>query len=118
MRTGAQTNERRLQSKLPTVTAGERALTAAAVAAAAAALAVFARTRFVYIQRATIEVFAVEGRHCGIGLGFVIHGDERKTARFAGHAVHHQRDFANLAVLFKKILQIVFGGLKREITNV
>src|SRR5437016_5096337 len=114
-------NERRLQSKLPTVTAGERALAAAAVAAAAApaaALAVFARARFVYIQRATIKVFAVEGRHCGVSLGFVIHGDERKTARFAGHAVHHQRDFANLAVLFKKILEIVFGGLKREITNV
>ena len=48
----------------------------------------------------------------------VIHGDERKAARSAGHAIHHQRDFGDLAVLFEKILKIVFSGLKREITYV
>src|SRR5439155_821309 len=43
---------------------------------------------------------------------------ERKAARFAGHAIHHQRYFADLAMLFEKILKIVFSGLKREITYV
>jgi hypothetical protein len=95
-----------LGSELPIAAAGTRAA------------ALFARTRFVYGEGATANLFAVKGSEGGVSLRFVIHGDERKTARFAGHAVHHQRDFANLAVLFKKILKIVFRGLKREISNV
>src|ERR1700747_498746 len=78
----------------------------------------FTSPRLVYRERASAEFLAVQRHHGGFGLGLVVHGDERKAARFASHAVHHQRDFADLAVLFEKILEIVFGGLKREITNV
>jgi hypothetical protein len=48
----------------------------------------------------------------------VIDSDEREPARFAGHAVHHEADFIDLAMLFEQILKIVLGGLKREITYV
>jgi hypothetical protein len=61
---------------------------------------------------------AVECRGRGIGLRVVIHGDERKPARFAGHTVHHQIDFVDGAMLFEQVLKIVLGGLKGEITYV
>ena len=51
-------------------------------------------------------------------LRLLVHGDEREAARFAGHAIHHQRYFGDFAMLFEKILKIVFSGLKREITYV
>jgi hypothetical protein len=86
--------------------------------AAVRAGTLFARARLIHVQCSAIEFLAVERRHGGFGLGIVIHRDERETARLAGHAVHHQRDFADLSVLFEKILEIVFSGLKREITNV
>src|SRR4029077_7843193 len=74
----------------------------------------FARSRFIYRQRASGKFLAVEFCQSCVRLRFVVHGDERKTARFAGHAIHHQRHFADLAVFFEKILKIVFRGLKRE----
>ena len=61
---------------------------------------------------------AVEPAHRGTGLRVVIHGDERKPARFASHPVHHEADFVDLAMLFEQILKIVLSGLKREITYV
>jgi hypothetical protein len=42
----------------------------------------------------------------------VIDGDEREPARFASHAVHHEADFTDLAMLFEQILKIVLGALK------
>jgi hypothetical protein len=61
---------------------------------------------------------AVECAHGSVGLRVVIHSDEREPARFASHAVHHQMDFIDGAVLFEQILKIVLGALKREITYV
>jgi hypothetical protein len=80
--------------------------------------ALFARTRFVYRQVASIEVAPIERAHGGIGLGVVTHGDEREAAGFARHPIHHQMDFVDSAVLFEKILKIVLGALKGEITYV
>src|SRR5438067_1206127 len=68
----------------------------------------FACARFIDGERA----------HGGASFSVVVHGDERETARFAGHAVHHQRDLADFAVLFEKILKIVFGSLKGEISYI
>src|SRR4026207_1506970 len=98
---------------LPTI-ARERAL----ASATGWARTLFARTRFADTQRASVQFLAVERADGSFRFGFFIHGDERKAARFAGHAVHHQRYFADLAMLFEKILKIVFSGLKREITYV
>ena len=78
----------------------------------------FARARFIDVECSAVEFLAVEGGHGGACFRAVIHGDERKTARFAGHAVHHQRNFADFAMLFEKILKIVFSSLKREISYV
>ena len=61
---------------------------------------------------------AVKRGHRGTGVCVVIDRDEREPARFAGHAVHHETDFIDLAMLFEQILKIVLGGLKREITYV
>ena len=78
----------------------------------------FARTRLIHVQRAAVEFLAVRGTHRGFGLFGVIHSDERKPARFAGHPVHHEIDFVDGAVLFEQILEIVLGGLESEITYV
>src|SRR5207302_6788006 len=78
----------------------------------------FACAGFVDGERAPTDFLAVERGHSGTRLGVVAHGDERKAARFAGHAVHHQRDFADFAVLLEKILKIVLGSLKGEISYV
>src|SRR5207253_69204 len=100
-----------IDSDLPTI-ARERTL------GAVWARTLFARTRFADTQRASVQFLAVKRADSSFRFGFFIHGDERKAARFAGHAVHHQRYFADLAMLFEKILKIVFSGLKREITYV
>ena len=57
---------------------------------------------------------AVKRGHRGTGVRVVIDGDEREPARFAGHAVHHETDFIDLAMLFEQILKIVLGGLKKD----
>src|SRR6266849_831923 len=78
----------------------------------------FACAGFVDGERAPTDFLAVERGHSGARFSVVAHGDERKAARFAGHAVHHQRDFADFAVLLEKILKIVLGSLKGEISYV
>jgi len=55
---------------------------------------------------------AVESAHCGVGLCAIVHGDERKAARFGREPVHHQMNLIDGAVLFEQILKIVLGGLK------
>ena len=61
---------------------------------------------------------AIERAHCRVALRRITHRDEREPARFAREPVQNQMDFAHGAVLFEQILQIVLGGLKREITYV
>jgi len=80
--------------------------------------AVFASTRFVDGESASLHFLAVEGGDGRVGFRRVGHGDERKAARAAGGAVHHQGNVGDFAVFFEKILEIVFSGLKREITYV
>ena len=64
------------------------------------------------------DFLAVDCRHGGVGFGRVVHRDECKAAGLARHAIHHQRDFGDFAVLLEKILKIVLGGLKGEISYV
>ena len=90
----------------------------AAAGSTTAAGAIFTRTCFVNFQRPTVEVFAIGRGHCRLGLRVVVHGHEREAAGFARHPVHHEMDFVDGAVLFEQILEIVLGGLKREIAYV
>src|SRR5712692_4005862 len=78
----------------------------------------FACACFVDVECAPGDFFAVERGHGSVSFGFIAHGDEGEAARFAGHSIHHQRHFADFAVLFEKILKIVFGGLKGEISYI
>src|SRR5437667_2271692 len=78
----------------------------------------FACARLVYVQRSPADFLAVERGHRSVGFGRVGHGDERETARLASHAIHHQRHFGDFAVFFEKILKIVFGSLKGEISYI
>jgi len=61
---------------------------------------------------------AVERAYRGVGLCAIVHGDERKAARFGSEPVHHQMNFVDGAMLFEQILEIVLSGLKGEITCV
>ena len=79
---------------------------------------IFARTRFIHVERAAVEVVAIERAHRSFSLRVVVHRDECEATRFTGHTVQHQMDFVDRAVLFEQILKIVLGGLKREITYV
>ena len=81
-------------------------------AAAVRTRTLLARTRFIYSQCSTVEFAAVERAHRGVGLRTIVHGDERKAARFGSEPVHHQMDFIDGAVLFEQILKIVLGRLK------
>jgi hypothetical protein len=102
---------------LPAI-ARKRTVTATAPTTATWPWALFARTGFVDRQVASIEVLTIKGAHGRIGLGVITHGDEREAAGFARHPIHHQMDFVDSAVLFEKILKIVLGALKGEITYV
>ena len=80
--------------------------------------ALFARASFVDRQSAAADFLAVDCRHGGIGFSRVVHRDECKAAGLTRHAIHHQRHFGDFAVLFEKILKIVLGSLKGEISYV
>src|SRR5580700_228414 len=71
-----------------------------ATAATRWARPLFASAGFVDGERTPTDFFAVQCGHSRPGFGVVVHGDEGETARLAGHAVHHQRHFADFAVLF------------------
>src|SRR4030095_6188644 len=80
--------------------------------------ALFTRTRFVDRQGAAAQFLPVKRRHRGSCFSRFVHRDECKAAGFARHAIHHQRYFGDFAVLLEKILKIVLGGLKGEITYI
>src|SRR6266478_4480244 len=74
--------------------------------------------RLVHVQRSAADFLAVECGHSSVGFGRVGHRDEGETARLASHAIHHQRHFGDFAVFFEKILKIIFGSLKGEISYI
>ena len=55
--------------------------------------------------------------HRGIGLGLGTHFDERETARTSGGAVLHDVNCDDSASGGKMILQIIFSGTEREVTD-
>ena len=89
-----------------------------AVAAGKLTRALFARARFVHGQRTAGDFLAVERRDRGIGAGRIAEGDEAEAAGAAGFAVIQDGDVSDGAVLREEIAQIIFSGLKREISYV
>ena len=90
----------------------------AVVAAGELTRTFFTRARFVHGQRTAGDFLAVERRDRGIGGGGVTHGDEAEAAGAAGFAIVQDGDVSDGAVLREEIAQIIFSGLKREITYV
>src|SRR5882757_252737 len=105
-------------SPIPYRQTGLPAISPERTPAAPATRTFFARTCFVNSQRAAVNFTAIERAHRGVSLRTVVHRDERKSTRFAGHAIHHEMDFVDGAMLFEQILKIVLCGLKGEITYV
>ena len=91
------------------------AAAAAAETAATAAGTIFAGTRFIDGEGATVEFFAVEIGN-GFGRFFLrAHGDEGETAGLAREFVHDQFARCDIAGLFEEVQNVAFGGVKRQV---
>jgi hypothetical protein len=78
----------------------------------------FASAGFVHSQGASLNFFAVKGVDGGRGRGGVAHRHEREAAGAASDAIIDERHFRDGAVLFEKILEIVFGRIEGKISYV
>jgi hypothetical protein len=98
----------------------QRSVTAAAatttteVATRGAAIALLG---LVDLQRATAEVLAIESLHGALCIG-ARHFDEAEATRASGFAIVHQRHLVDGAVGGEVGAHLVFGGVKRQISNV
>jgi len=99
------------------VAPGAAAAARSAVATAATAASTVTVMRFVDLQRAAVEVLAVEGLHRlgGVGIG---HLDEAEAARAAGVTISDEGDFLDSAVRGKQGTHAVFGRGKGQISDV
>jgi hypothetical protein len=77
-----------------------------------------ARTRFIDGKRPALNRFAVELGDGVLSLLVRAHGDEGKTARFAGKFVLHQHDLLHRPGLGEEFLQFVFGRVEGKISYV
>src|SRR5580698_7522480 len=107
-----------------TTTAAVSATTAAATTAAAifTASAAAGRTFFTGTgdidgDCAAIQFLAVHGGNGFLRFFIRAHGDESESAGAIGRAVHHQIGFGDRSVSSKRVVQVVFGGLKGKIPN-
>lgn len=98
-----------------TTEAATATATAAAEATAAGTLLTFAGD--VDGECAAIEIAAVHAVDGLLGVLCGGHGDEAEAARAAGHAVHHDGDLEDGAVLGEGVLEVVFGGLERKVPD-
>ena len=102
-----------------TATATVAAATTAAVALTRSTCGeVFARTRFVHGEVATMEVLAVELADRRLCLSIAGHGDEAEAAGVSGHFILHEGCLGDAAGACKEILKIVFGGVEGKIPDV
>jgi len=72
---------------------------------------------FVDLQRTTAEVLAIERLHGAGGIG-IRHFNEAEATGASGFAIVHQRHFVDGAVGGEVGAHLVFGGVKRQISNV
>lgn len=109
-----------------TATTTETATAFAAAAAAesttataeAATWAFFLRTCFIDGQLAATEIGAIQFLCCGLRLIGGAHGDERETARAAGHLVHGDINVSDGTELAERRAELIFGRLERKVPDV
>ncbi len=68
-------------------------------------------------EAAAIKSRAIHSFDCFLRLFRRGHGDESKTARAASDPISHEVGLGDHAVRREGVLQIVFGGVEREIPN-
>ena len=98
-------------------TAPAAAISSATATATARAGPVLSRARFVDRESATIELFAMQRLDRGVSAFLGFHGDESETAGPAAEPIHNQIHFQDGAVLGEHVLELVFGGVEREISD-
>ena len=103
----------RVRTALSTVTPA-----AAAAAATATGTAVFTRPGLIYRQAAPADLFPACAFDRGGAFGRAAHRYKRESAGLARRMIRHQSYIRRRAVLVKKILKIIFGGIKRKVTYV
>jgi hypothetical protein len=74
-------------------------------------------TRFVDIQGAPAEFFAIESGDRFFGFGGIGHFHKCKSSGTAGVAIGHYANLIDFAVRFKQGSQLCFGGAVREVAN-
>jgi len=93
-----------------------QASVAARAAAAVSARRALALLRFIDLERASLEVGAVERLHGATGIR-IRHLDETEAAQAPGFPICDQGDFIDGTVLRKKRTDAVIGSREREISN-
>ena len=117
----------------PTVTAAATTTTTTATAAVPAAIATATKAtaaatttaaaratllRDVYAEGTALEVLTIQIVERLLRAFRRGHLDEAETARAARHPVEHQSNLANFTAGRKALRNQIFGGVKREVTNV
>jgi hypothetical protein len=80
--------------------------------------ALFPRARFVHGERPTGDFLAVECFDRSVAAGRIGESDETEATGAAGFAIVQDCDISDGAVLREELAEIVFSGLKREISYV
>jgi hypothetical protein len=104
-------------STLAATTAAATAVTATTAAATAAeSTTLRARARFVDVDRATVQLVAVELLY-GLSRSVAVHLDERESARAASIPVGYDCSRLYLSGLRKQIGKLILSRLVRQVSN-
>jgi hypothetical protein len=74
-------------------------------------------TRFIYIQRSTVEIRAIQLSDSGLGCARVRHFDEREATRLARVPVGDDIHAFHAAVSSESRVKIILGSLITEISD-
>src|SRR5579875_441416 len=74
-------------------------------------------TRFVYVQRSTVEIGAIQTGNGRFGSCVIAHFDERETAGLARVPVRHDIHSFDAAVSGESCMKIILGSLETEISD-
>jgi hypothetical protein len=103
---------------IPAATATAAAPSAISTAAATtAASALDFRTRFIYVQRASSNLSAVERRNGLVSVFGTRHLNEAEATRAPGIPVGHDADTVYLSMYLEKLSQFIFPGVEVEVAN-
>jgi hypothetical protein len=98
-------------------TAASAISTFVAAIASATSTAFYLRTRFIYIERASANLAAVESGYRFFAFLSICHFDEAEAARASGVTVGHDADAIYLSMSGEELPQFVFGSIEIQVAN-